>query len=161
MEALAWVIGIVGALFLLFRFPRPSLILVGVLVAIGIIAGGLSYVSETRAAQKIAAVTITAVHTVDICGSEGPLLITIKNGSDDTVEKTSFRVEGYSVGFSEPLYENSGYSTDRIIASGDLWAACWQLPQKARGVSEQRISGVNPAALVWSVRNIRPIFSDR
>ena len=30
MEALAWVIGIVGALFLLFQFPRPSLIFVGV-----------------------------------------------------------------------------------------------------------------------------------
>jgi len=163
MEALAWVIGIVGALFLLFRFPRPSLIFVGVVIAIGAAVVGYSYVQDQLTERKAAKVTGTIVYDLERCSSEYPLFIGIVNDSDDTVEKVSFGIEGRREGYSDPLHDSgySGYSSDRIIASGDGWANCWALPQQAYGASEQRITLNPPETLVWAVKNIRPTFRKR
>lgn len=163
MEALAWVIGIVGALFLLFRFPRPSLIFVGVLIAVGATVGGYFYVQDHLTRQKAAKVTGTITYDLERCSSAFPLFIGIGNRSDDTVEKVSFRIEGHREGYSDPLYDSgySGYSSDRIITSGDGWGHCWAVPRQAYGSSEQRVTLNPPETLVWTVTNIRPTFRNR
>lgn len=163
MEALAWVVGIVGALFLLFRFPRPSLIFVGVVVAIGATVGGYFYVQDQLAKRKTVKVTGTIAYDLERCSSEYPLFIGIVNRSDDTVEKVSFSIEGRREGYSDPLYDSgySGYSSDRIIAGGDGWGNCWTLPRQAYGASEQRITLNPPETLVWTLDNMRPTFRNR
>jgi len=163
MEALAWVTGIVGALFLLFRFPRPSLIFVGVVVAIGAAVGGYFYVQDQLAKRKTAKVTGKIFYDLEKCSSEHPLWIGILNESDDTVEKFSFTIEGHLEEYSDPLYDSgySGYSSDRIIASGEGVTACWTLPRQAYGASEQRIALNPPETLVWTMKNMRPTFRNR
>jgi hypothetical protein len=163
MEALAWVIGIIGALFLLFRFPRPGLIFVGAVISISAAVGGYFYVQDQLTKQNAAKVTGKIFYDLEKCSSEYPLWIGILNGSDDAVEKFSFSVEGHLEGYSNPLYESgySGYSSDRIIASGDGVTTCWALPRQAYGASEQRIALNRPKTLVWSMKNIRPTFRNR
>ena len=162
MEALAWVIGIGGALYLLFRFPRASLIFIGVLTAIGLGVAGFAYVKNQLAERKAAMVEGTITYDTERCSSDYPLFIGMVNGSDDTVERVSFGVEGRREGFSDPLF-NSGYrsySTDRILASGEGWGNCWTLPAQAYGVSKQTITQNPPSTLVWTLKNIRPVFGD-
>lgn len=163
MEALAWVVGIGGALYLLFRFPRPSLIFIAVVVAIGAAVGGFLYVQDQLAKRKTARVEVTIAYDLKRCSSEYPLFIGIVNGSNDTIEKVAFGIEGHRAGYSDPLYDSGylGYSSDRIIASGEGWGNCWTLPRQAYGASEQRIALSPPETLVWTVKNIRPTFRER
>lgn len=163
MEALAWVVGIGGALYLLFRFPRPSLIFIGVVMAIGAAVGGFFYAQDQLAKQKASKVEGTVAYDLERCSPEFPLFIGIVNSSDDTVEKVSFGIEGHREGYSDALYDSGylGYSSDRIIAGGEGWANCWTLPRQAYGVSEQRVSLNPPETLVWAVKNIRSTFRDR
>lgn len=163
MDALAWVVGIGGALYLLFRFPRRSLIFIGVVVAIGAAVGGFFYVQDQLAKRKSAKVTGKIFYDLERCSAEYPLWIGILNDSDDTVEQFSFDVEGHLEGYSDPLYDSgySGYSSDRIIPSGEGVTACWTLPKQAYGASEQRVAHNPPETLVWTVKDIRPTFSNR
>jgi hypothetical protein len=163
MEALAWVIGIGGALFLLFRFPRPSLIFIVVLVAIGVAVGGFFYVQGQLAKSKAAKVTGKIFYDLEKCSSEYPLWVGILNESDDTVEKFSFTIKGHLEGYSDPLYDSgyAGNSSDRIVASGEGVTACWTLPREAYGASEERIAVNPPETLVWTVENIRPTFRNQ
>ena len=163
MEALAWVIGIVGTLFLLFRYPRPSLIFVGVVITIGAAVVGYSQVQAELTTRKAAKVRGKIFYDLEKCSPERPLWIGILNETDDTVEKFSFSIEGHLEGYSDPLYDSgySGYSSDRIIASGDGVTNCWTLPRQAYGASEQRITLNPPETLVWTMTNIRPTFRNR
>lgn len=163
MEALAWVVGIGGALYLLFRFPRPSLIFIGVMVAIGAAVGGFFYAQDQLVKRKAAKVTGQIFYDLEKCSAEYPLWIGILNESDDTVEKFAFSIEGHLEGYSDPLYDSgySGYSSDRIVPSGEGITACWTLPRQAYGASEQRVSLNPPETLVWTIKNMRPTFRDR
>jgi hypothetical protein len=163
MEALAWVVGIGGALYLLFRFPRPSLIFIGVVVAIGAAMVGFPYAQDQLSKRKAAKVMGKVFYDLEKCSVEYPLWIEIINKSDDTVEKFSFTIEGHIEGYSNPLYDSgySGYSDDRIIPSGFSAANCWHPPRQAYGASEQRVALNPPETLVWTMKDIRPTFRDR
>jgi hypothetical protein len=163
MEALAWVVGIGGALYLLFRFPRPSLIFIGVVVAIGAAMVGFPYAQDQLSKRKAAKVVGKVFYDLEKCSVEYPLWIEILNKSDDTVEKFSFTIEGHLERYSDPLYDSGypGYSSDRIIFSDEGVVVCWTLPRQAYGASEQRVALNPPENLVWTMKDIRPTFRDR
>lgn len=77
--------------------------------------------------------SVVGVYDLEKCSAEYPLWVGILNESDDTVEKFSFSIEGHLEGYSDPLYDSgySGYSSDRIIPSGEGITACWTLPRQA------------------------------
>lgn len=163
MEPIAWVLGVLGALFLLFRFPRPSLIFIGIVVGISAAVGGFLYVQNQLAERKAAKVIGTIDYDLDRCNSEFPLFVGIVNRSGDTVERISFRIEGHRKGYSDALYNSGysdGYSTDRIIPDGEGWGNCWRVPRRAYGADERLFAKSPPESLVWSVKNIRPTFQD-
>lgn len=157
---MAWVIGIGIFLFLLFSFPRAM----GGLIAIcGLAIGGFflwGKLEGDRIAREIAAISITVTYDLGRCSPEYPLFVAILNGSNRTLEKVSFELEGHRSGYSEPLYGRSysSYSSDRIIASGDGWASCWALPEQAYGATAQVISLNPPGTLVWTANNPLPRF---
>lgn len=157
MEPLAWVVGIGGAFYLLFRFPRPSLIFIGAVVVVGVAVGGFFYAQDYMVSRKAEKVSGKISYDLEKCSDDHPLWIGVLNESNDTVEKFSFTIEGHLEGYSDPLY-SSGYSSDRIIPSGKAVTACWTLPRQAYGASEQRVSLNPPDTLVWTVKSIRPTF---
>ena len=160
---MAWVIGIGIFLFLLFAFPRA---MVGLIVLCAVVIGGFllwDNIKTDARARLRAAVTVTISHDLELCSPEYPLFIRIHNGSEDTVEKVSFGIVGNRAGYSDPLYDSGylGYSSDKIIASGEGWASCWTLPRTAYGTSEQRLALYLPETLVWTVKNSSPTFRSR
>lgn len=160
MEALAWVVGIVGTLFLLFRFPRQSLTSFIFVAVIAAAIGGYFYLSEQIKKNKIAKVKGAIIFDSIVCNRDFPLLIAFSNGTNEFVDRVSFAVMGHIEGYSEALYDSGfgGYSSDRIIAPNERWALCWSLPRAAYGASEQRIASHPPHTLVWTLKNVHPTF---
>ena len=116
---MAWVIGIGIFLFLLFVFPRA---MVGLIVLCGVGIGGFllwDKIKTDERARLRASVTVTVTHDLERCSPEHPLFVQIHNGSEGTIEKVSFGIEGNRAGYSDPLYDSSGsgyqsYSSDKI-----------------------------------------------
>lgn len=160
---MAWVIGIGIFLFLLFAFPRAML---GLIALCGLGIGGFllwTKLDSDKRARETAAISITVTYDLERCSPEYPLFVGIVNASDNTLEAVSFGIEGHRTGYSEPLYDSGylGYSSDRIIASGDGWANCWTLPRQAYGAAEQSIALNPPSTLVWTAKNPSPRFGQR
>ena len=159
---MAWVIGIGIFLFLLFAFPRA---VVGLIALCGVGIGGFFLWNkiETDERNRLrTAVTVKVTHDLERCSTEYPLLVRIDNGSKNAVEKVSFGIEGKRAGYSDPLYDSGyqGYSSDKILASGEGWSNCWTLPRQAYGASEQGIALHLPETLVWTVKNPNPVFQN-
>lgn len=160
---MVWVLGIGIFLFLLFVFPR---VMVGLIALCGVAIGGFflwTKIGDNERARLRAAVTVTVTYDLERCNPEYPLFVQIFNGSEDTVEKVWFRIEGRRAGYSDPLYDSGyfGYSSDKIVPSGKGWANCWTLPRQAYGVSGQTIALYPPKTLVWVVNSSNPIFLNR
>lgn len=145
---MAWVIGIGVGLFLLFVFPRQmgALILFLLLAAAGI--GGWLYLHDQKLAeerrQKEEKITLSAAYDINRCSIEFPILITIRNGYTETIKNMTFELGGYRHGYSSPIYREPFYKSDRIIAPGETYTACWTKPPLDYGAQE-----ISPEGLTW------------
>ena len=132
------------------------------LIVIGASVGGYIYLPDLLAKQKAAKVTGTVAYDLEKCSSEYPLLIEITNESSDTVIYFEFKIEGRREGYSIPLYRSDAhdYSSDRIIANGNISGACWSLPRVNRGSSVENYDLHPPETLIWTVERIYPQFQN-
>lgn len=129
-----WILGIGVGLALLFAFPKQMFSLI-CLIAVG--AGLLFYVehqkTETRK-QRQASVVMSPTFDLGRCSSEFPILIAFKNGSSENLLSVNFELSGYQDGFSTPIYKTGpSYSSDRILAPGQSYEACWSVPSLTYG----------------------------
>ena len=168
-NAMHWVLGIGIFLFLLFTFPRAM----GALLALSALAIGGFFLwikiqsderekrSDEREKRR-ASVAVIVDYDLDRCSSDYPLFVGVVNRSDSTIEKLSFGIEGHRTGYSDPLYSSGylGYTTDRIIASGDGWGSCWTLPKEASQAARRTLDLNPPENLIWSIQHISPTFRD-
>lgn len=160
---MAWVVGIGVFLFLLFAFPRA---MGGLIVLCGLVIGGFllwEKLERDNRARESAAISIIVSYDLERCSSDFPLFVGVVNGSDRTLEAVSFGIEGHRTGFSRAVYDSGylGYSSDRIVSSGDGWGNCWSLPRQAYDVSEQTLSLNPPSTLTWSAKNVSPTFAGK
>jgi len=155
---MAWVLGIGIGLFLLFSFPRATLGLVAVLAAS--LSGFLLWtkLENDAHARERASILVTVEHDVAWCSDTHPLAISISNGSERTLERVTFRVEGHRKGYSTPLYEGSNYVSDRIIPPGKNWGSCWTAPQAAYAAPQDVLNVNLPVTLVWTAKVSFPTF---
>lgn len=145
---MAWVVGIGIALFLLFKFPKQMGVLILLLVIVAAVIGGWLYIQDQQKAeerrQKEESITLSAAYDVGGCSAEFPILISIRNGYTQTIESLTFELGGYREGYSSPIYEGSSYKSDRIIAPGETYTACWTQPGLYYSAQE-----IPPAGLTW------------
>jgi hypothetical protein len=132
------------------------------LIVVGAAVGSYLYLPDHLAKLKAAKVTGTVTYDLEECSSEHPLFIEITNGSNDTVIYFEYKIEGRREGYSIPLYRSDAhdYSSDRIIANGNISGACWSLPRVNRGSSVENYDLHPPETLIWTVERIYPQFQN-
>ncbi len=130
------------------------------LVMIGAPVFGYTYLPGLLTKQPEPIVSGTVTYDLTACRLEYPLLVEIKNGTDDVLTWVSFNVEGRREGYSATLYDSgySRYSSDRIIASGHVDTSCWSLPQVYYGRHGEIYP---PEKLIWTIDNIRSKFDPK
>lgn len=148
----AWIFGIGIGLFLLFAFPRQFGALLGVCA---LIAGGifLYFWSDTKSAERQRKqIDISASFNVARCNQDYPILVIITNRSRKQVDRVTFSLYGYRPGHSEPVSRNYSLYSDRILAPGMAYSACWQYGRATRSANviystlrwEAKVTGVTP-----------------
>lgn len=145
---MAWIVGIGLALFLLFAFPKQMgiVILLVVVGAVGLF--GYFYLEDQRRAEEYRerqeSIVLAASFDVAKCSAEFPVLVEIRNGYTETVQSLTFELSGYREGYSSPVYRGLSYKSDRIIAPGETYVACWTQPDLDYGAQ-----AAPPQSLTW------------
>lgn len=143
MSPMEWIVGIGIAVFLLFRFPKQALSLVAVLVIGAGAVGAYFWLSNLAEARRISKVITEARTDGAICtDAKYPVFVAFENKSGRTLRKVYFNLNGYMPGHSDAKVSNSYLSSDRILADGEIYGACWSFTQPYQ-------SAVVPQALRW------------
>ena len=124
----------------------------GILILLLVLGGaglfGFLYLQDQHRAeeyrQKEESITFSAAFDVAGCSTEFPIFITIRNDYTETIQSLTFEVGGYREGYSSPVFQGLSYNSDRIMAPGDTYTACWTQPGLYYGAQE-----VQPASLTW------------
>lgn len=151
---MVWIAAAIIIVFLLWRYPKFTLMGVAGLAAIAVIAGiGLFLYDEkedrARAAEKsniLVSASIANEHCVD---PNYPLWISAYNRNDFSIDAVSVEVEATQPGHSKVLYHNY-FEQDRILKHAEGYAACWSIASYQ--VENGRISGFLPKDLTWTAQ---------
>jgi hypothetical protein len=144
---MVWVVGIGFGLLLLFAFPKQmgAVILLLVLGVGGLF--GYIYLENQRQTEerrkKEESISLSAAFDITGCSTEFPILVTIRNGYTETIQTLTFELGGFREGYSSPVYQGLSYRSDRIIAPGDAYTACWTLPSLHYGAQEAPPDSLN------------------
>ena len=142
----------------LFNFPKQTLVVTGVLIAIAVV-GVMSMIESER--QKTAqrerdanAINISVSYSPSTCSSAQPLLVSVGNGSARTLNAVRFYLGAYRPGRSTNLLSYHSIDFDRILPPSQRGDLCFQLPT---GLSYD--PGSLPI-LAFRAEDKRPIFAD-
>jgi hypothetical protein len=124
---MAWVIGIVLFLFLLFAFPKAMGILLLATAVSGVALYLYSEAETKRVAQERGAVRLTAKVAKSGCTADYSIEVSIFNGSQRVIEKVVFRLEAHRPNHSTAVASDSATS-DRILNPLEAWVGCWRIP---------------------------------
>lgn len=135
MTALAIVVGLAVLLWVFVSYPKRTLQIgcsVAATLLVGIVA--LWYFFEERPRQLQTArekkVLITVSYAPAACSAQTPLRVEITNTGPDTVKLVTWWVHVYRPGYSSNLAESSArYESDRILARGQAYQLCVDLPE--------------------------------
>lgn len=145
---MAWVVGIGIGLALFFAFPKQMGVLILLLVIGAAGLGGYVYYQDQKQAadyrHRTESITLKATYDPGGCSTEFPILVEIHNSYTDTLQELTFELDGYLEGHSSPIYQGSAYKSDRILAPGQTYSACWSRPSLYYGATE-----TPPGGLIW------------
>lgn len=157
---MAWVIGIGIGLFLLVAFPKQMGAVILFLVLAGAGLFGFITLQEQQRAEEYRkreeSISLSATYDAAGCSAEYPILITIRNNYTQTIESLTFELGAYREGYSSPVYQGLSYKSDRIMAPGDTYTACWTQPGLYYGAQE-----TPPEGLTWRASYSYANFADK
>lgn len=132
---MAWFFGLVVLIIfviVLIKFPKPTLITIGVLIVIGVISWyvGIERPEKERKLQESLVTVEIEFDTKECPNIFFPLKTQIMNKSKKTVEKVTWSLGVYKPGFSTDLsgYKDD-YKNDKILKPGEGWQTCYPWPE--------------------------------
>lgn len=129
---MGWLIGIIliiTTILFLFRFPKQTIMLLGLLILGCFLLWyfAISIPDQNRKALQ-RNVQVTVKYNLTECGANYPLLIHINNNSNKTISKIEWHLNVYIEGHSTDISGYSNYSCDKILKPGENWESCYSLP---------------------------------
>jgi hypothetical protein len=128
------IIVFIAFVVLFFHEPGCALALVGL---VALVAVGIWYFAikapQDALTRRETAVTVSVRYDTLLCGDKkrrDPLLVVVRNGSDQTVRKVEWWTKVTESGHSTDLATgNSQGETDVILQPGQETSGCWALPE--------------------------------
>lgn len=124
---MAWVVGIGIFLFLLFAFPKQTLVLVGViLVVVGAVASWQWWEHHQQQLAREQLKTEARYQGFE-CKDPRPIGVMFWNQGKRTITEIWFSLQAHRKGFSKPVLRDWN-TTDLIVKPGEAYVLCWGVP---------------------------------
>ncbi|NLS07287.1 hypothetical protein HGP14_28790 [Rhizobium sp. P32RR-XVIII] len=142
------IVAVVIVVVFFFLFPRPTLIAITALGAVGIGIATFIYFQQSSRDGSITSIKGTSSGADGCVDPAKPVFVRLLNGSKQQVDVVRFQLIAKRRGFSVEYY--SDYLTSyKIIAPGGTYDDCWALNQY-RGL-QTLPEKLTPQELDWSV----------
>lgn len=122
---------------LLLRYPKRTLAIgVPLLLVLGSIAAWL-IVGEHNNQQRLDRLEMKISYMPDQCPPDTPLLVQLRNNTDQSLKDLNWRIAAYrpgeNINLVETLYAESHYSSSSPLAPNAEWQACLPMPSLRAG----------------------------
>jgi hypothetical protein len=120
--------------FFLYRHPRTTLKVIGVVVAVLLVAGAVIYYyqlnSPSTYMDRDSHVWVTVSYDATACSKDHPLRVIISNRADAALEKIEWQMAAFVPGRSSNIapYQSAPYMSDHIIEPNKMITLCYNTP---------------------------------
>jgi hypothetical protein len=132
--------------FLLVRFPKQTLFVIG-----SIALAGWIWWEKTEGRQRDVDVVVT--YDPSGCSTDYPLRVVMTNRSSGVVNAIHWYLTAYAPGRSTDLTNYASYDSDRILNPNTTLTLCYKPPTLKE-------SDFDPASLRWTVESKSITFGD-
>ncbi len=142
-----WLIALALTLLVILRlWPRAIFI---VLAAVLVLGAAVFFLMRHQT-ERLTLVHTRVAYDRLVCPEDKPLLVTITNAADSTLESASFSLHASVPGYSSTVtpYTYKQYRSDKILQPGEKHSACYPKPLMTRSSGP----AADPAGLEWSAR---------
>lgn len=141
----AWFVILALALVIVL-LVRPKAIFF--LLAVALIACGGYYIWDQQQKRELAKVSLAVVYDTVKCPPGKPMLVTIVNHSEKTLERTLFTFKATVPGFSSIVtpYSYKQNRSDKILRQGESHSQCFSEPV----MKPSPVSDLRPEDLEWT-----------
>ena len=141
-----WLILAAFLLVIIRLWPRA----LGFILVASIVVGTGVFVWTRHLEDERAQISISVRHDVSGCPAAKPLLVTFQNSSPAPLERVTFSVHAKVPGYSRVVtpYTYKQYESDKILAPGETFSACYAKPLMDRDRSNSEVG--DAAGLEWS-----------
>jgi len=143
------ILGVIAFFIFLAVFPKFT---IGFIIVIGLALGGIFYAEDQRKQERErieSQIIMEITYTPEKCSEEFPLLTTIHNGTQKTINKWRFYLVVNKKDHSSNIlnYSYDGrFKNDKILSSGEFHGTCYRLPKLNRDDYDLK-------ELVYSIEN--------
>jgi len=145
-----WLIFALALLTILAVKPKA----IFVLLAVALVAGSGYYIWRQQQQKELANVSLAVSYDTAACPTDRPMLVTITNHSEKTLERTLFTLNAAVPGYSSIVtpYSYKQNRSDKILQQGQKYSQCFPEPiMKTRDFSDFRPEDLEWSAIVDSV----------
>lgn len=120
-----------------------------------VLVSGVIFWNKHEESEKATA-AFTVVYAPDQCPKQKPMQVTLKNGSERTLERALFTIRASLPGFSSEVtpYTYQQNAMDKILAPGEEYTDCYPVPVLTRSVRES----TSLDALQWNAEADKVFF---
>ena len=129
------ILGVIAFLVFLVVFPKFT---IGYIVVIGLVIGVMLYAIDQRKKERErinSKIIIEITYAPEKCSEEFPLLTTIHNGTQKTINKWRFYLvvnrKDHSSNILDYSYDGR-FENDKILSPGEFHGTCYRLPKLNR-----------------------------
>ena len=154
-----WLLSVLAVIVLLFLFPRKIIPILSTAALAALIVGAYYYWDQRETQRRLDRVVVSVRYDTSSCSQDKPLLLTIENASDDTVERVRWMFSARRPGYRGELGGAwlREYATESPLAAGESYTACYTAPKPgAHAVSRETDL---PENLELGVRNKQVEFA--
>ncbi|NLY13918.1 MAG: multidrug transporter [Gammaproteobacteria bacterium] len=124
-------------LALLLRYPKRTLMIgVPLLLLLGSIAGWL-IVDERQNQRLLDHLDIQISYAPNLCSPDQPLLVQLRNNTDQSLKDLQWRIAAYrpgeNINLVETLFTEARYSSSSPLVAGAQWQTCLPMPSLRAG----------------------------
>lgn len=155
-----WFLFTLLVVILLFLFPKPMSVVLGVAAVVGAVVGLVYHFQSRDMAAQREAVELSVRYDPAQCPEHKPLLVSVSNQSDFVVQRLDWVFSARRPGYRSELTGDwlRPQSMAEEIPAGSVWTGCFAAPDPSEHTFQRQTD--HPSKLEIGIRNSEITFAE-